>query len=214
MPIKTTKTDFPAIKRGALWVDDEAKHLYSWGGEGTSDDSEGAEDKNLWTFEPDGDGGGKWMAKSPKNPPDRASEAGYATCGNTGYLLGGILNELTDSSFDVEDEPYEGFHSLDLKTGKWAKKDTGDFNAPYGSYQGGRATCGSITDSDPLLFFFGGRAAKEKDETPTDMPFNKLNFYDTKTEKWYVQSTRGDIPSGRGYFCAVGTQSPSGSYEM
>lgn len=219
VPIQTINDlHFPNVKYTALWFDDERGNLYSFGGAGPHEDDAGAGfDETIWHLDPDGEGGGFWWTAVTENSPERASEAGYAACGNTGYVLGGIVNQFTDESYDFKDDkPYEGFYSFRQVYDKWAwvKKDSSDFNTPYGTYRSGRAACGSVGDSDPLLFAFGGRAAKARGQSHMYMPFDKLYFYDTKADTWHLQTTRGDIPPSRSYFCAVGTESPSGTYEM
>ena len=218
MPFRTTKnTVLPGVKYTALWVDNEAKHLFSWGGAGPHGNLEGAKDRKLYDLKTDGKGGGEWSRKEPDPHPYRAAEMGYATCGNTGYFLGGYTSTLTQDSIASSGEYLAPeLYSLDLETLEMSQKSVDGFNPPDGTYRAGRAACGSVGDSNDIFFAFGGEFNEKVDFDfeIKPLPFSSLYFYDTKAEKWHVQRTRGDIPEGRSFLCSVGAKSPHGTYEM
>lgn len=48
-----------------------------------------------------------------------------------------------------------------------------------------------------------------------DFAFNNITLYDKKNKNWYSQTTSGDIPQARSYFCAVGVgEDEKNTFEM
>lgn len=222
-PLKTIKGggDFPTANGAALWVDDTEKRLYCWGGGGPFND-DGADDPHLWVFEPDNDGGGKWSVQEPENPEvfdeiTRGAGAGYATCGNMAYSLGGYSNPSTDETHrSGKSHPITTLSSFDMKTKSWAEVSTEAFNDPYGTYREGKAVCGDhLAESDPFLVPLGGHAAYDETfDSTAPMDFSNITFYHPDMHGWHWQHTRGNRPQGRTNLCAVGARGPGGSYEM
>lgn len=211
--------DFPLVNFAALWVDDTGKRLYSWGGEDPYLNDE-AEDKDLWVFEPNDEGGGKWSIQDPGNSDvfddiTRPVKAGYATCGSTGFSLGGYYSEYTDPDTDVSDTSLSTLQSFDMETKKWSRDSVDDvFNYPSGASYAGRAVCGAPGDSDPFLFSLGGLSLGDRGDDIESVKILNPTFYDPKSKKCHWQCTRGDGPADPSRFCAVGVRGPDETYEM
>ena len=226
----TWKTKDPlSVSSHSLWVDTAEKRIYNWGGDrgyvwnDLKDDEDEDDEYNrlvLMVFDPDGEGSGAWSTEEPKNPDTFnnflvGSEAGHASCGGTGYHLGGIRRTFLTRGYEDE-TPSTGLVSFNFETKEWSNDSSVQFNSPHGTYTGGRAVCGNAADSGPLLFFLGGdaRAGERPRLTRESVRMNNITFYDTKTRVWRWQLTSGDTPAPRQHFCAVGMQGPGGTYDM
>ena len=212
--ISNENENFPLVNFPALWVDSTENRLYSWGGQDPHLNDE-AEDEYLWVFVPDGEGGGEWSSRNLDEDSSWVSQAGYATCGNTGLSLGGVRNKYTDS--DLSGAYFygsEGLRTFEMGGNELKEEPSKAFNAPYGIYVGGRAVCGAAVDSDPLFFPLGGFSQYPSNQGFRGMiDMRNLTFYNPKERTWHWQHT-GSPPPPRANFCAVGVQSPDGTYEM
>lgn len=221
MPFKTIDNgDFPNVKDFGLWVDDAGKRIYRWGGRGLYYDERVAEETAMWVFQPDGEGGGEWTQHEEPDGEDefknipRTFDSGCATCGNTGFCVGGVINNLTDSSWsEVGNTLVKSVTTFDMETEIFSSWPIRDFNGRYLSYRAGRAVCGSVADANPLLLL-GGWAFDSRDPRRNEMSFVNLTWYDTETETWHWQRTSGDFPLSRSNFCAAGARSRDGTYEV
>lgn len=178
-------------------------------------------------FDADGEGGGEWSTRDPSNRQDfidttRTSEGGCATCGGTGYCLGGTASRFTDADSEADttgNRLVEQLVSLDMESMEWKNEGAEEFNQPYGSFQGGEAVCGAAGEADPVLLFLGGEAYDDRivplsTDEAEQMQFFNLTWLDPGTGKWHWQRTSGDTPPARSNFCATGIRSSEGTYDV
>ena len=204
------------VTNPALWVDNIGKRLYSWGGDPKTPQSKGDNDDpemvDLKVFEPDGQGSGVWSTQEPKNRQImdflRIEGGGYASCDGSGYYLGGYATIPTSGDGSEEREGPEVL-SFNMEEKEWSERYLISSASPNGDMKEGEAVCGSVADADPHIFTFGGRAGDS-----AYRPMDNINFYSPKDKKWYSQATTGDTPPRMDLFCAVGVQSPGGTYDI
>jgi hypothetical protein len=216
------KGSYPPVDYPGLWTNPISKEIYSWGG----NDTTSATNKHLWVFVPDGNGGGTWSIQEPANPGViRTAGGAAATCGMTGFYLGGFGDEATDEVFASiqsisTDFGPPGLLAFDMTTRTWSNETSLPFGAASGVYQFGQAVCVPTFGSNGLLMILGGEtilglSTYQGPTTPTlYVPLNNLTFYDPAAKNWYWQMTTGDSPRTRAFFCAVGIAGPNQTYEM
>jgi hypothetical protein len=213
---KTVKNPGPTLKNFALWSDPATGALYSWGGEGPYGNQNGARNKTLWQFTPDGAGGGAWATKGPANPDAfldirRNTRGAAAVCAGKGYYLGGAAGPATDADARrLMATP--GLLSYDLATGAWRNETAPDMAQ---TTQAGEALCAPFGGGGGVLVFVGGIYTAVDDTTAQrQLAMDRITVYNPATSEWLSQKATGEIPDQRSWHCAAGVAGPNGTYEM
>lgn len=204
-----------------LWIDDTNKTMYRWGGDGWSGSTDLAADVHIWAFEADGSGSGSWsMIKDTFDSIKSGASAAVASCGNTGFYVGGYGSNsaderLSDTIFP-ERVPLPGLVTYNMTDNTWANQSTVAMSPPYGTYNSGEAVCVAGFGSDNVIFTLSGDTstrASAKRVDSTLIGFDNITFYDAGKQQWYWQEATGDVPKAREEFCAVGVAG-NGTYDM
>ena len=214
------KAPGPSKTRTALWTDEAQGIIYSWGG--YSPFGEGVRKQHeLWKFEADGQGGGKWSLQAPENPSLfnnlQATEYGaWANTNTTGFLIGGMTSPWTERGAQTQAIP--GILTFDMATKRWDNMTLAT-GSPYDSL--GAASAHYIPTYGPagLIMVLGGHElyvdGPARFSASPGVNFEDLTFFDPKTMKKYSQRATGDIPPfPRAEFCCTGFQNSKGGYEV
>ena len=203
-----------------LWKVEDEDELWIWGGRTIREiDQDDIEKDEMWRFEADGEGGGRWSSKDPVESdelddmylPYRAAFASYK---NTGFAFGGEAVE--DSDPDVDDDdllPVTDMVTFDFESREFQSSPMPDNSSLIG------ATAEYIPGVGPngLILLLGGyrHNASTSPRPPEDaISFGNLTFLDPESKEWYWQTTTGDAPRPRMHHCSVGVKSEQDSYEM
>ncbi|KAL2201689.1 hypothetical protein CC79DRAFT_1402301 [Sarocladium strictum] len=218
----------PNNKFNSLWADEDGNRIFQWDGEGSYGDTDGAEQRKLWTMNVNGSGGGEWTAMDEDDFEDqgtyssirRNAQSAAVVCNGTAYSIGGFESSATDSRLSDDGNgnvPTREMFTFDLETQTWNQSSLEAMSPPNGVFIRGKATCVEGFGDNPLVFTSGGAISSKsttRNGVQTLDPTN-ITFYDTQTEQWLWQKATGDIPSGgRQQHCMVGARSSSGSYEL
>ncbi len=196
-----TERPRPAYSRSsqALWFDSERNVIYCFGGDNPIDKENSPPPFDaIWSFTPDGNGGGTWreavgLAGEKPFPSDIYSAAFGMSAGdnNAGYYLGGFSSERT-SPWIPEAITNSGLLRLDFET--LTLTNSSGLDMPVDN---GVMLNVPVFDSNGVLVAIGGKGSE------LGVGFDSINVYDKKERKWYSQVAEGDIPRPRSLFCAV-----------
>lgn len=129
-----------------------------------------------------------------------------ASDGNRAYYLGGFYSGETSpssSAMQAGDRiPSPGLLIFDFHTLTLTNSSDSGYLAPRVSTRpdwppGAMINISTYGDDGILVILPSGRDRQ-------DFAFNNITLYDKKNKNWYSQTTSGDIPQARSYFCAVG----------
>ena len=164
---------------------------------------------------------GSWTTVEPKNPSvyhslTKPSLGAGAVCGRKAFLVGGMADHVTDDSVDSKDPiPIPGMVVLDMDSKEWSNQSLASMAPPYGSFISGKATCVTGFKQNGFVLTVGGKTTSpsytDKGEA---VSMSNLTFYDVDNDRWLWQETTGSTPAGRWDHCAVGVESPDGTFEM
>ncbi|KAL9590882.1 MAG: hypothetical protein Q9203_000339 [Teloschistes exilis] len=206
----------PLLSSPSFWYDAGRDVFYSgfagrvspWG------DRPSTPPLSLWSFKPDGLGGGTWTEEIADNDPiwknlTRPFDGYLASGGDKALVLGGAANRDIDPNLSkiINQISLPGLVEFDFTTKKFTKSSTKIF--------GGEATSGQMHyvpsfGPDGVFLTMGG--VNQTDNQNFD--FDKIWVYDTKTHRSYNQTTTGNIPEPRREFCIAGVNSTDGTYEI
>lgn len=220
--------DCPVMNFATLWKSEDAKILYSFGGE-TSWLSNGQNQTyplSIWSFSPDGQGSGSWREAVGENStawPKSITRpmGGQAASGpDTAYYLGGYSTFRTDPlTSNMEGrtfKPLPGILSFNFSSSELTNSSASSYS-PFGTAAWGGMHFVPAFGLGGILLALGGNVTRglgvTEDAETTFRPFDKVAVYEPQSQTWYQQSTAGTIPSPRLRFCIVGAQG-NNSYEM
>lgn len=185
-----------------LWLDKQTQVIYRFGGlqqDGfISDNTTSFE--SIWGFQTDAGNSAAWIevigpASAKSFPRDILGTSMGVFCSDdrTGYYLGGFISNSTSSRASTFFWN-SGLLRFDFETLTLTNS----------------SELGFKTDPDALVNVptFGVLIALGGGVTPGMAPYNLdlINIWDKANQKWHFQVAEGDIPSPRGYYCAVGVQ--------
>ncbi|KAK4219644.1 hypothetical protein QBC37DRAFT_394525 [Rhypophila decipiens] len=230
----------PSLINGGIWTDLRNKLLYTgFAGVDSFFGKANAAPQGLWSFLPDGNGGGSW--ENLNNTADgifvsrpRPFDGSVSSGGGSGYLLGG----LSGNSSNFQNTP-RGMFSYDFSSqNPIYGRDSGSSSA-FGTQDGGmvfvpffgnlgiiisaggqlRQTNGGNGNGNGPNGGGGGRGGGGGDgqgsSTSTSLAsFSTVQVYNPQDQKWYDQRTSGTAPSGRVQFCMTGMPSNNQTYEI
>ncbi|KAL8669904.1 MAG: hypothetical protein Q9168_005523 [Polycauliona sp. 1 TL-2023] len=187
----------PSLSDSSLWYDEQNDAFYSGftGRSSTFGDSPHPPPISVWSFKPDGKGGGLWQVEiSPDDPKwsrRTRTDSSYTASGGGGALvLERVLNPWTIPASIELTEDVIGFYNSSA---------TG-FNARG---IGGRGAMHYVPSFGPngLFTIMGGTDFSDPDQ---NIGFENIWFCDTLENRWYNQTATGNIPAGRRDFCLAG----------
>ncbi|MCJ1424672.1 hypothetical protein MMC29_002560, partial [Sticta canariensis] len=216
--VQTTRPpDAIALSSEALWFDDKHNSIYCFGGMRSFATTPlaglGPPIESVWGFKLNDQGTAAWdqvlgpVSKTPF-PPNlhRIARGMSASDGNRAYYLGGFFSgETSPSSSDMDARdraPSPGLLIFDFNTLTFTNSSDGGYLTPRIPRRtdwpaGAMIHMPTYGDEGILGILPSGRDRQ-------DFAFNNITLYDKKTQKWYSQTTSGDIPEPRSYFCADG----------
>lgn len=214
----------PIKSNVVLWKDSARNAFYSWGGNWPFELNKTKAE--LWRFNADGGGGGRWGLETPSNPElfnglISAANIAYTTVNNTGYALGGRATKLTtvDRKDGDGNQAIPGMLTYNFDTREWTNETASTGFSPFPSIASASAQYVPTFGPSGLVFVLGGHLLDvDRDFSYANSPaqsFDNLTFFDPVAKKTYFQKATGDIPpSPRADFCLQGLQNPEGGYEM
>lgn len=219
------RPNFSAITSEAVWGDTTGTAFYTYGGSTAyNTGNEHIRKDGIWKFTADGTGGGRWSLEGPSNPDTFqsllfASGITYVSANGIGFSIGGWADGNTDPLSIPGGEKglgsqiqVPGMVSYDMKRREWKNHTTiGMLDSTQQSLRDGRALHVPTFGPNGLVFVLGGNTGGSMGPV---LSFANVNFFDPSTDRWYWQTTTGVAPTGRVSYCAVGTKSTGGSYEM
>ncbi|MCJ1427876.1 hypothetical protein MMC29_005782 [Sticta canariensis] len=216
--VQTTRpSNADALLAESLWFDEKTNSVYCFGGLRSYATSRLAALRppieSIWGFKLNDQGTAMWdqvigpLTQTPfPNTIHRIARGMSVTDGNRAYYLGGFYSgETSPSSFytNAKDRaPSPGLLVFDFNTLTFTNSSDGGYLAPQISGRTDRPAGAMIHMSmygdDGILGILPSGRNRQ------DFAFNNITLYDKKTQKWYSQTTSGDIPEPRSYFCADG----------
>lgn len=173
---------------------------------------------SLWSFKPDGTGGGTWKREIGNSDPafDHLTRPvrGYQAYGRDAALsLGGVSTYQTSPTTEqVEDDiPLAGLLGLNMTTKTFTNSSAKSFNAGQNGVLG---QMHYVPSFGPNGFFAIMGGTTVPDDTDSYIGFGNIWVYEPVTNIWYNQTATGNIPQKRKEFCTAGLNSTSGTYEM
>ncbi|KAK4221148.1 kelch repeat-containing protein [Podospora fimiseda] len=221
-----TAAGVPVLDNQCAWVDPSGKAFTIWGGIATHQGE--PPPSHIWRFSVDGKGGGSWTKQEPKGSTMielgknvRSTHAAWTQDKEKGYWIGGYADSSTDTSVSGETTlALPGMVEYNMSTGELRNKSTLPGLGLYGTTINGAAQFvpGFGSKKEGVILLMGGA------ESPIVLPvgvnsligrdFNSVYLYDTLTEKWFNQTTKGERPPARQKFCLVGVKGRNGTYEI
>ena len=203
------------VSAGGIWVDEVNHRLFTGFGGRQSTFGDGAyQDFGLWSFAPDGQGGGRWTNMNDTAPTEFGENRPFhalVTSGNgRGYMLGGLAPNAT--ARDVRNNAWNisGLVTYDFAANTLTNTSvTGIENG--GVVQMGGAHFVPNFGPQGIMVTFGGTQTRGGDNF---LDSTTVQVFDPTSGTWYEQPTSGNIPNARKEFCMTGAASNSETYEI
>ncbi|MCJ1461497.1 hypothetical protein MMC07_000094 [Pseudocyphellaria aurata] len=197
----------------SLWFDDKKNSIYSFGGAKSSATAAvrklAPPIESIWGFKANNEGIAAWyevmgpISEIPFPSGIHRVASGMSTSdGNRAYYLGGYITWATSPSTSIDERtPSPGLLMFDFKTTKFTNSSDGGYRAPYAPP--GRWPPGAMINV-PRYGRDGVLVILPSGRDRGDFAFNNITLYDKENKRWYSQTTSGDTPDPRFYFCAAG----------
>lgn len=130
------------------------------------------------------------------------------------YVLGGFESSKTalSNSNLTHNIPIPGLMKFDMSTKKFSNSTAGGYSFNGTAEKGAMHYVPSF-GPDGLFVVIGGDDFWHSDfESLTSI--ETISIYDPSSERWFNQTTTGNIPQPRKDFCLAGIESNNGTYEM
>ncbi|CCC11306.1 unnamed protein product [Sordaria macrospora k-hell] len=217
----TSKPTGAANLAGAgIWVDETEGVLYTgFAGVKSSFGDNANQPQGLWSFKPDGKGGGTWQnlnstADKTFTEKPRPFKGKTASGNGVGYFLGGFNRWSTNES-DFREGPVSGLLTYDFAS-KTATNTSVSIASTEGSEQFGSILYVPNFGKKGILVsvggFIGAMKAGEDDEKLVSM--DTARIFDIDSNAWFEQSTSGTSPAPRQEYCMAGVASDNQTYEI
>ncbi|KAL5043597.1 hypothetical protein BDW71DRAFT_187728 [Aspergillus fruticulosus] len=197
-------SDVPKLRDQALWANRANTTLFSYGGRGASDTPS---DDAVWTYNISDC---SWEMQQASVKPVRLVHGAYADAPEiqAAYWIGGYQDSDTTTSITDDTKKYaNGMIQFNTTTEEFAVLD-----APFTPVQEG-ALVYLPTNRMGALLFFGGEVPSVQEGIDAELTPNAWDYvqiYDIKNQKWYKQTTYGNV-SSRTQFCASVVHEPEAS---
>ncbi|MCJ1471176.1 hypothetical protein MMC07_009824 [Pseudocyphellaria aurata] len=211
----------PDLMYPSLWYDEHEDLLYSGfaGRSSTFGDNPSPFPSSLWSFKPDGAGSGSWDKVIDSNSPvwdslTRPCQPMMAFGSGSAYSLGGSENSRTTPATANLNQsiPVPGLVQFNLTTKKFSNSTAGGYSFNGTAEKGAMHYVPSF-GPDGLFVVMGGDDFWHPDaENLTDL--GTISIYDPSSQRWFNQTTTGNVPQSRKEFCVAGIESNNGTYEI
>ncbi len=217
----TSKPDgAPILSRPGFAYDESNDIFYSgWAGRASGfADTPEPPPVALWSFKPDGTGGGAWNKEIGNTDPTfddltRSFNGYQAYGGDRALVLGGVSTYQTSpATSQLEDDvKLPGLVQLNMATKTFTNSTARAFNDGQNGLQGQMHYVPAFGPNG-IFLMMGGSSFPVVDENLVDL--SSIWAYEPVTDKWFNQTATGNIPEKRLDFCTAGVNSTNGTYEM
>ncbi len=209
----------PNLVNPSLWYSQQDNVLYSGfaGRISLYADQPPPVELQLWSFKPDGAGGGSWNEVYGANNSafgsiTRPWRPMMAYGADNAFLLGGTEDFLTtpETAGKLSGEvPLPGLVQFNMTTKAFSNSSAAGYQ-PNGTAERGVMHYVPSFGPNGLFLVMGGDYI-----APADLrDFGTISIFDPSSKKWYQQATTGSVPKARVEFCTAGVNSTNGTYEM
>ncbi|EGZ76209.1 hypothetical protein NEUTE2DRAFT_53916 [Neurospora tetrasperma FGSC 2509] len=201
------------LKGGGIWVDETQGVLYTGFAGIKSDFGNNAnQPQGLWSFKPDGKGGGTWQnlnstADKMFTEKLRPFQGKIASGNGVGYFLGGFKSNF--------DGPVSGLLTYDFASKK-AINTSVSLASTQGSEQFGSMLYVPNFGKKGILVSVGGYIGdlQTDDSNARLASMDTARIFDIDSNAWFEQSTSGTSPRPRQEYCMAGVASDNQTYEI
>ncbi|KAK3325731.1 hypothetical protein B0H66DRAFT_529755 [Apodospora peruviana] len=208
----------PCLKNGGIWVDDQNKQLYTGFAGVSSLLGDGAYyPRGLWSFSPDGTGGGSWRNLNGTadeiftNQP-RPFDGSVASGDGSGFFLGGVLGDDTNIP-----NPITGVLTYNLSSQKITPILDSGSSTIERVQKGGMLYIPNFGNTGILISAGGeggGGLGLVSGSSTKLKSLEKVQIFNPDDREWYEQKTSGSHPAPRKEFCIAGVASNHQTYEI
>lgn len=218
----------PSLNNGGIWVDSKNKLLYTgFAGINSIFGTNTFYPQGLWSFSPDGTGGGTWQnlngtADDTFVSQPRPFDGSVASGEGSGYFLGGVGG----NSSNFQTSP-RGMFAYDLSSNQVTYGRNSGSSTAIGTQDGAMVFVPYFGNLGVIVSAGGQQGAAGGGPGGGGIPingggsnanglasFSTVQIYNPQDQKWYDQKTSGSAPSGRMQFCMAGTASNNQTYEI
>lgn len=208
----------------SLWYHEKEDVLYSgFAGRvstfGSNGDNPSPPPFSLWSFKPDGTGSGSWNEVIDSNSSvwdsvTRPCQSMMAFGPGSAYVLGGFESSQTALAAANLDRniPVPGLVQFDMSTKKFSNSTARGYSFNGTAEKGAMHHVPSFGPNGLFVVMGGDDFWHPTAETLTDL--ETISIYDPSSERWFNQTTTGNIPQPRKEFCLAGIESNNATYEM
>ncbi|KAL8945855.1 MAG: hypothetical protein Q9222_007665 [Ikaeria aurantiellina] len=209
-------SDAPNLSYNSLWYDEKNDIFYSGATGRVSQFGNGPVPPTpaIWSFKPDGMGGGTWNQEIGSNDPawDRIlrSYKGYtAAGGDSAFVVAGLASAFTSKDFQYvsNDIQLPGLVQFNMTTKKLTNSTVRGFTSDGEGDLGQMHYVPSFGPNGVFLVMGGERRNRNFD-------FSNIWVYEAVTNRWYNQTATGNLPEPRREFCVAGVNSTNETYEI
>ncbi|KAJ4410573.1 hypothetical protein N0V85_003949 [Neurospora sp. IMI 360204] len=205
---------------GGIWVDETQGVLYTgFAGIKSNFGDNANQPQGLWSFKPDGKGGGTWQnlnstADKTFTEKPRPFKGKTASGNGVGYFLGGFDGWSTNES-DFREGPVSGLLTYDFASKK-AINTSVSLASTQGSEQFGSMLYVPNFGKKGILVSVGGYLGglQTDDSNARLVSMDTARIFDIDSNAWFEQSTSGTSPRPRQEYCMAGVASDNQTYEI
>ncbi|KAK4137952.1 hypothetical protein BT67DRAFT_371835 [Trichocladium antarcticum] len=209
--------EVPSLTYGGIWVDRKEGVLYTgFAGTTPSFGDTAPSPQGLWSFTPDGSGGGTWenlnkTADALFTDGPRPYQGQVASGRDLGFFLGGFVG---DGAGGQQHHPVGNLITYDFSSGKATNSTVWDGSGLFHGWghSGGINYVPSFGKRGILINVGGHQDHREDSDGLVD--FQTVQVYDIDSQQWLEQKTSGDTPLPRKEFCIAGAPSSERTYEI
>ena len=218
-------SNIPDLVNAGLWYQKSTNTIYG-GFAGRRSYITGTNQPNqyplgVFSFKPDGDGLGTFdvVVKSQAwGSNTRPMQGAIAFGDDTGYVLGGCASSDTSPETADYSSPValDGLLTFDMGSQTLNNISATGYNG-NGTVEYAKMEYVAPFGPQGLFVILGGDQPPNVDgEVGEDsfIPFTTVSVYEPASNKWYQQSTTGNIPEPRKEFCTAGVASTNETYEI
>ncbi|CAH0058145.1 unnamed protein product, partial [Clonostachys solani] len=196
-----------------LWTNPDKNELYRWAGTPARGYSiKDRANNSMGVLVAAGKEGMQWKitsANDQSHPPGKDGAA--VSCNGLGLFFGGY--SAGDTVKDDRWIIFQGVLTYNMTESTWGRNINRTMNLNSRRNEFGEAICIDGLLDSPLAMLFGGSFKNETDVAEYNN-LTHVTLYDPVSQMWYDQKTIGAEPEPRNSFCAVGAESPNGTYEI
>ncbi|KAK4177499.1 hypothetical protein QBC36DRAFT_289490 [Triangularia setosa] len=203
-------TGVPSLRNGGIWVDERNGVLYT-GFAGTESffGDRAFYPQGLWSFVPDGSGGGDWKNLNDTADPSfvdlpRPYKGQTSSGDGQGFFLGGFVGNETG-----QETTLSNLNTYDFVSSKLTNQTMSSVSTRGLEQYGGMIYVPNFGNRG-ILISMGG----DQDDQDDLASFLRVQIYDPETQKRFEQKTSGHTPQPRKQFCIAGMSSNNRTYEV